>query len=539
MSKRKKPKARPTPKSSHSAVGSRSFTRGQQAARQPRRPPPAARRSISMPSWRGQRIAHLARAVPLAAWICALVAILNAFCWSIITPPFAVSDEFYHFAYVKQLAETHTLPSSHSLEVSPEVARALIDLHEFPTAILPATGAISSRAEQQKLEHDLTLAAEQPREGSNAAGVATSEPPLYYLLEAIPYTIASHGTLLTRLALMRLFSALFAGITAMFVFLFVREALPATRMAWIAGGLGVAFTPLLGFMSGAVNPDSLLFAVSAVLFWSLARAFRRGVTYRWVAVIGAITAVGLLTKLNFLGLFPGVILGLGILSARAARSSRSYGYRLFALGAGIAVSPVVLYAIVNVASNRPSFGLLSSATSVATSQGSIFTGIGDIWQVFLPRLPGMKPYYHGVFTARQIWFDGFVGEYGWIETAFPEWVYTLAAIFGVAVLAACVRTLVVLRETLRKRLGELAVYIAMSVGLLILIAGASYVNPERGSFTEARYLLPLLALFAAGLGLAIRAGGRRWEAALATLVVLVMLADNLFSQLLVIARFYS
>jgi hypothetical protein len=40
--------------------------------------------------------------------------------------------------------------------------------------------------------------------------------------------------------------------------------------------LSVAFAPLLGFMSGAVNPDALLFAVSAGLFWSLARAFRLG-----------------------------------------------------------------------------------------------------------------------------------------------------------------------------------------------------------------------------------------------------------------------
>ncbi len=48
-----------------------------------------------------------------------------------------------------------------------------------------------------------------------------------------------------------------------------------TPNAWLAGGLSIAFAPLLGFMSGAVNPDSLLFAVSAALFWSIARAFRR------------------------------------------------------------------------------------------------------------------------------------------------------------------------------------------------------------------------------------------------------------------------
>ena len=48
--------------------------------------------------------------VPVAAWLCALVAGLNAIGWSFITPPFQVPDEPAHVAYVKQLAETGSLP---------------------------------------------------------------------------------------------------------------------------------------------------------------------------------------------------------------------------------------------------------------------------------------------------------------------------------------------------------------------------------------------------------------------------------------------
>jgi 4-amino-4-deoxy-L-arabinose transferase-like glycosyltransferase len=468
-----------------------------------------------------------------------LVAILNAACWSVITPPFQVPDEPSHFAYVKQLAETHTRPSSHALELPGEEVRVLTDLQEFPSVILAPTGTISTRAQQRKLERDLAAAAELPREGSTAAGVATSQPPLYYLLEAIPYASGSGGSLLTRLELMRLLSALFAGLTALFVFLFVRETLPGTRTAWVAGGLSIAFAPLLGFVSGSVNPDSLLFAISAALLWSLARAFRRGLTYRLAIAIGVITAAGLLTKLNFVGLFPGVMVGLGVLALRVAPSSRSRAYRAFGLGAGIAASPIVAVAIINLTTNRPTFGLISSAAATATHRGSNFAAISYIWQAFLPRLPGMKSYDHGVFTTQQIWFNGFVGRYGWGETSFPEWAYKVAAIFGVAALVACARTLVVLRKTVRERLAELVVYSVMGVGLLILIGGASYISLETESFTETRYLLPLLALFAAGLGLAIRAAGRRWEAVLGTIVVLAMLADDIFSQLLVIARYYG
>ncbi|HXW59628.1 MAG TPA: DUF2142 domain-containing protein [Solirubrobacteraceae bacterium] len=471
--------------------------------------------------------------------MCAAVAILNAFCWSVITPPFQVSDEPSHFAYVKQFAEPHELPHSHELRFSREEEQALIDLDEFPVSILPATGAVSSRAQQQRLAHDLAAAAEEPREGSDAAGVATSQPPLYYLLETVPYEIASGSSLLARLTLMRLLSALFAGVTAMFAFLFVRETLPATHAAWTAGGLSVAFAPLLGFMSGAVNPDSLLFAVSAAAFWSLARAFRRGLTYRRASVIGAITAVGLLTKLNFAGLFPGVMLGLGILAWHLARRSRARAWRAFALGVGIAISPVVPYVLINLTHGTPTFGLFSGATSVAAHHGSIFAAFSYVWQVFLPRLPGMTAHFSGISTTRQIWFDGLVGQYGWVETAFPEWLYELAAVFAVALVVACARTLFMLRGTARERIAELVVYAIMSIGLLVLVGAASYISPLTEQFTEARYLLPLLALFAAGVGLAIRAAGRRWEHVLAAVVVLAMIADTIFSQLLVIGRYYS
>ncbi len=66
---------------------------------------------------------------------------------------------------------------------------------------------------------------------------------------------------------MRLLSALMAGLTAFFAYLFVREALPGAPWAWAVGGLGVALAPLLGFMSGVVNPDAMLVAVSAATFY--------------------------------------------------------------------------------------------------------------------------------------------------------------------------------------------------------------------------------------------------------------------------------
>jgi 4-amino-4-deoxy-L-arabinose transferase-like glycosyltransferase len=481
---------------------------------------------------------RLARNVPLAGWICAAVAVLNAACWALITPPFQVPDEPPHFAYVKQLAKNHRLPTTSGTEYTHEEEIALGDLGQGHISLLPPSGTIASLAQQHKLERDLTTAAHLPLEGSRAAGVANSQPPLYYLLETIPYGLGSEGNLLARLTLMRLFSSLFAGFTAMFVFLFLREALPGTRALWAACGLGIAFAPLLGFMSGAVNPDSLLFAVSAALFWSLARAFRLGLTYRRAALIGTAIAVGLLTKLNFIGLLPGAILGLGVLALRMARSSRAGAARAFGLGIGIAIGPLVLLGAVDLATSQ-TLGTVSSSISSTTHHGSILAALSYTWQLFLPRLPGMQSYDPGLFTTRQIWFDGFVGQYGWVETAFPGWVYDVALVPAIAILVACGRTLVTLRGTILRRWAELLVYAVMGLGTAAIIGGAAYFFPSAGSFTQARYLLPLLPLFAAVLGLAVKGVGRRWEAVAGAALVTAMMADDIFSQLLVISRYYG
>jgi hypothetical protein len=191
-----------------------------------------------------------------AAWICALLAVVNAACWSFITPPFQVPDEPSHFAYVQQLAETGRLPSSPAERFSDEEMAALQALDWGDLKQSPQNLSISSPTQQRQLERD--LAAPLGRTDGGAAGVAASEPPLFYALQTIPYRLAAHASLLVRLELMRLLSSLMAGLTALLAFLFVRESLPGERWAWTVGGLGVAFAPLLGFMSGSVNPDAML-----------------------------------------------------------------------------------------------------------------------------------------------------------------------------------------------------------------------------------------------------------------------------------------
>jgi 4-amino-4-deoxy-L-arabinose transferase-like glycosyltransferase len=494
---------------------------------------PRSRRWTSAPR-------RVLRGIPRAAVVCAALAALNAACWSIVTPPFQVPDEPEHFAYVKQLAETGRLPTSSSGALSPEELVTLTSLHFEQVRDQPEHGTISSSLEQDELQREIARAARFPEKGSPSAGVATQEPPLYYALQVLPYELGSGATLLGHLELMRLLSALLGGFTALFVFLFIRELLPAFPWAWTVGALGVALAPLLGFMSGSVNPDALLFAVSAAVFYCLARAFRRGLTPRLALLLGAVTATGFLTKLNFIGLAPGVLLGMVVLAMRLARiSGARAAWRSLAIALVLALSPIAVFVAIHLAAGRPLLGVVSSG--VDTTRGSLLGELGYMWQLYLPRLPGMSSDFPGIFTARQIWFDGYVGLYGWLDTPFPGWVYDVALVPAAAIAILCLRTLLACRAALRARIAELVVYLAMGVGLLLLIGADSYRSfPEvSAEYGQARYLLPLLPLFGAVLALAARGAGRRWGPVVGAAIVVLFFGHDLFSQLQVVARYYG
>jgi len=481
--------------------------------------------------------------IPRAAWACVLIASLNAACWSLITPPFQAPDEPSHFAYVQRLAETGRLPASNEYRFSQEEEVALSDLHQEEVRWHPEAHTISSPPAQERLQRDLALPLS--RIGPGGAGTAAPEPPAYYALETLPYYLGSGGTLLERLELMRLLSALLAGLTALCAFLFVRESLPGAPWAWAVGGLGVALFPLLGASSGVVSPDAMLVAISSAIFYCLARAFRRGLTRKPAVAIGVLTATGSLAKLNFIGLAPGVLLGLVVLAFRGIGDPRAPGHRRafdsMAIAIAIAMSPICGYLLDDLVEHNLALGLVSSAVHLTSGQRSFLGEVSYIWQLYLPRLPGMTNQFPGLSTLRQLWFDRAVGLYGWLDTGFPVWVYNFALIPAGVILALGIRTLVTCRGVLRARASELLVYAAISVGVLVLIGASSRLAQEfeGTSFAQPRYLLPMLPLLAAVLVIGARGAGRRWGPAVGVSIVTLFLAHDLFSQLQVIARYYG
>ena len=498
-------------------------------------------------------VVRAVRRVPRAGWLCALVAGLSALTWSLVTPPFHVPDEVAHFAYAQYLAETGELPRENGdLRYSPE-EETVIGLTGFYLVVGESRGRPPwTRAQDRALDD---APAGDPVSTGNAQS-ATNNPPLYYLLQAVPYHLAGSLDLPDRLMFMRLISVLMAAVTALATFLFVRETLPSTPWAWTAGGLVAAFQPLFGFISSGVQNDAMLYMSSALMFLALARAFRHGLTPRRGAAIGVAASLGLLSKLTFLGLIPGALLAVGLLAWRGRDAPER---RTVLRGAAVATAIVAAVGLVYVGANvalfdRPALpGAIGTTGSpspeaptdapAAQADSSMQERAAYVWQLYLPRLPFMSEQFPGANPMPNLWLHGWIGRFGWLDASWPEAVYRWGR--WVLVLLGAMAAFATARHLLRggawrARWPELVSYTALALGLLLIIGLAGYRAREDGQpgFEQARYLLPLLPLYAVAVGMALRPLGR-WAPAAGAALVVAAFGHDLLAQLLTVSRFYG
>jgi 4-amino-4-deoxy-L-arabinose transferase-like glycosyltransferase len=443
----------------------------------------------------------------------ALLAALNAVSWGMLVPPFAVPDEQSHLYYAQYLGETGKLPSWRpgAPEYAGDVRTALAG-----TAFAAVAGDRTARP-----SWDFEAPDELPRRGTGNAVTASSNPPLYYVAQAAVYRAAHAGDVLDRLAVMRLFSALLAGLTAWCVFAFLRELLPRSPLAWTVGGLLTGLMPMFAFITSGVNNDAGLYLAAAALFLALARILRRGITPRRAAACGAVLGAGVLIKTQLLAFAPAV--ALAFVLARAP-------WRAWAAGASAATLPLALYGALGATVwSRPVLDRVGVLGGDSGRSGTLTNQLSYAWQEYLPRLPGMADLVPGI-QPYSLWFKGLVGRFGWLDYGFPEWAYLIALVIVGATTVAAGRCL--WRER-RERARELAVLGLAALGLMGAVATVSYhaVPP----FDQGRYLLPLLPLFALIPALAVRTAGRTAGA----LLLVAALGFSVFAQLVTIARYYG
>jgi hypothetical protein len=504
--------------------------------------------------------------VPRAGWLVFLVAFVNAAVWTAVIPPFQVPDETGHFAYAQYVAETgKPPPQGPAPQFSPQEYTALANLFFFDVIGHEQERGVITPAEQSSLQ--ASLATGPSPVGPGGASSITNQPPLYYALAAIPYWLSPSNNILDRLEFMRLLSALLAALTVLATFLFVRELFPSLGWAPIVGGLVVAFQPQFDFISSGVQGDSLLFFASAATFLALIRAYRHGLTLRRGVWVGLATVIGLLGKLTFVAFVPGIVVCLALIVWRSGRRScggsavasgaavgsgpRAVTRPRAALGAGVAAGvaavPVAVYGLLNATAwNRggPTGGGFAGAATAALPGNKVITlrdSLDYTWELLFPKLPFMNHAYFGYSPVRQIFFDGAIGRFGWLDYGFPPRVYTLAqdafAVLAVLAVIGLWRSRRELAAVWPMVLG----FAVMAAGLVgaIGFAGIRYLMSTGLPFEQARYLFPLLAIYAVFIVLVSRAAPRRWAPALGAALVILAMAHGLFAELLTISRYYG
>jgi 4-amino-4-deoxy-L-arabinose transferase-like glycosyltransferase len=486
------------------------------------------------------------RRIPRAGRACFVIAFVNVAIWSVIIPPFQVPDEISHFGYAQYLAETGSPPpQGPGAPYSEQESAALLGLDWGTVIGNPSAHGVITVPQDQELR--ALLRAEPNPLGAGGVTAATNQPPLYYALEVIPYWLSPSNDILTRLELMRLLSALMAAGTVLAVFMFLRELMPGTPWAWTVGALMVAFQPMFDFIGAGVQGDNLLYLASALTFFALARAWRRGLTVRRSAMIGGVLALGMLAKLTFFALVPGAGLGLLLLAWRALPAGRRGSLRMLGTAVAVAAAPVLLYALLNVTvwhRNGAFAGGLATVTSAGIGPAAAITWHATLdytWELYLPKLGFMNHVYFGQWPLWPTWFGGAVGRFGWLDYSFPAWVYSdmQDVVYALAALGAI--GLVRVRHAIRPALGLFACFGVMALGLLGIIGylGIRYTANTGDAFPQARYLFPLLAVYALAIVLATKGLPRRWAPVLGGLLVVLAMAHCLFAETLTISRYYG
>ena len=398
-------------------------------------------------------------------------------------------------------------------------------------------GHWSPDAEQ---ELDRRLAAKPTTDNKGASINLRDYPPAYYATLVPVYwtTHAVGGSTLDALTFMRAQGALLAIVTALALLALLRELFPDRPL--LTGGVALvcAFQPVFSWISSGVNPDGLLIALGAVLFWLFARAYRRGLDVRLAVAIGLVLALTGLTKISAIGFLPGTVLGIGLLLWRRAPAGWFRPALAAALAAGL---PVLVYTVVNrVVWGRSIIpGGLGAAARGASGEKAeeASSFLTYLWQYVLPPIGSMTDFFRVGWTPKDFWTPLFVGRLGWFDYQFPDAVNTIAfVLYSIVAIAA----LVALVPRLRREWIIWAIFAGLTAGLVVAIARAGYPLRAGGNylFEQTRYFLPLIALYAIFLGLAFSLLRGRALALVTSVVVGASSLHLLAAFMLTVRRYY-
>jgi hypothetical protein len=482
----------------------------------------------------------------IGVWLFAIAAV-NFVCWSLITPPFQAPDEVDHFAYTQSLVERGQEPAGNPgaplQRWSSAEALVLQDTSFLTDHQVGDTKVPWLRSQQTAYEREVARAHPPGNDGGGNETAAT-HGPVYYAALAPAYLLAGSSPL-AQLTLMRITSALIGALAVLFAFLLVRELAPRRQWLAVLAAELVAFQPMYGFISGAVNNDVGANACAAALEFLAIRIMRRGLTLRTGIATAVLAVLAPLVKGTVLSVYP--LVALALVVALWRRHRRSDLIAVVAGGATAAATAGVA-SLAFAGWKPPAAAAGGGGGGVGASAGFVGGALHDIpgfasyvWQVFLPRLSFMAPHFPaGPLPAYVIFVQRGWAAFGWYVVLFPSWVYHVLAVVMLAAiplgLAAAWRE----RSWLRRNWLVALVVVAAPIAVLVGFEAAFYTPGVRPVLAEfGRYEFPAIVPLAVLVVGVVHVVGRRFALYAGAALLTAMLALSFSSQLLTLTTFYG
>ncbi|HEX4719760.1 MAG TPA: DUF2142 domain-containing protein [Thermoleophilaceae bacterium] len=462
------------------------------------------------------------------------VAFLLSLAWTTALAPLTGPDETAHISYAQNLAENGHKPGvvSGSGTESTELASAdyFFGLHPsvgVPNARPNWSGA--DRAAYAKTEKTFTSAERKNAGGPNAIA---KNPVLYYVWQAGFYRIGYGLPVLDRIYLMRLANIPLLLATVTFTWLLAGLLFRSIWARTTAAAL-VALQPMATFMSGVVNPDTMLGAVWAAFAYTAARLVLLGPSRGRLAATLLLVVASFLTHGRGIAIIVPAVVAL-LLSLWRHRDRYPRAARIAPL---VVVGLVIVGAVF--LTHRAAYG--GELTLGANFKVSGF--LSYLWQFYLPPLPFMTPPPGPAYGYHQLIVQEFFGgRFGSLEIGFSAWVYAFVQALSLLMFAGLVAALIANRRVIARVWDVVLLLAVTAVSQLLLLHIVSYRSLAGGTgdpLIVGRYLLPLLAIYGVAGAFVSLAAGRRFGPFVASGLIAISLALQLGGLTLTMTRFYA
>ena len=376
--------------------------------------------------------------------------------YSVMTPAWEAPDEVGHFAYIRHIRETGSLPDVR------EVAAG--EAHQPPLYYL--IGAIVS------LPVDLSTALGKfhvnPNFMWNRNGGTDVNVNLRGSADTFPFLGQTRGLHLARL------SSVLMGVATIALIMRIGHDIFPTRseVGFLAGAI-TAFNPQFLFLSGALNNDNLLILTVTGTIWQTLRAMKRPFSRRQWVYVGIWLSGVMLTKLT------GAAIVLAVGAVLIALSIRRRSFRILLHGGlSVGLSMIILS------------GWWYIRNQLLYGDPLGYSVYEEIFAVNMRRTPLQ---WHDLREFVGVQFRSFWGVFGWMNVPAPDWYFTAVRLIVWAAFIGLIVAL--LRQQLRRLDKEQKQSLLFLATALLLQEGFIVWMLTRcnASCYQGRYLLPVVA----------------------------------------------